>query len=67
MTDIVSTKRTHFDRLVADWADADRECRRLHVLWATAIERRVRLSIAKNDALEELEMAKAEAAKAVAS
>ncbi len=56
----VSTKQTHFNRLVADWADADQECGRLYVLWTVAVERRLRLAIAKNDAWGELEMAKAE-------
>ena len=57
----LETKQRYFERLVRDWAKADKECGRAYLLWQAACERRLQAAIAKNNAYGELQMARAEA------
>jgi hypothetical protein len=47
-----------FERLVDEWAAADKECQRLHSLWNDACERRRKLARAKNEAWRRMNSAR---------
>lgn len=49
-----------FNRRVTEWSRAEEECREAYVAWQVACRRRERAAIDKNNAWEELEMARAE-------
>jgi hypothetical protein len=56
-----STHDDNFEKLVDEWAAADKECGRLYILWNEACQRRQRLARAKNRAWHETTAAKANA------
>lgn len=49
-----TTHADNFDKLVDEWAAADKECSRLYMLWNEACIRRRRLARAKNQAWREM-------------
>lgn len=48
-----------FNRLVAEWDQAERECREAYVAWEVANRHRQRIAIDRNNAWGELQMAEA--------
>jgi len=51
----VESKEERFHKLVKDWADADKECRRTYLQWCKANEKRRKLVVYKNEAWKELQ------------
>jgi hypothetical protein len=49
-----TTREDYFEKCVREWAEADKECTRLYMLWDEACARRRRLAQAKNQAWREL-------------
>jgi len=53
-----STYEDNFEKLIDEWASADKECTRLYMLWNEACQRRRRLARLKNQAWREMNAAR---------
>lgn len=54
----ISRAKQKFSRLVTEWARAHRECSETYLAWQEACQRREAAAIKKNNAYDELEMAR---------